>query len=321
MTTPSGRTAAGDPALVEIIGRTAGSHRRVRGLAVSAVRAARRATVGLGTTAAAGSPIDGDSSFQIGSVTKVFTALLLCDAVAAGDVSLDQRLDTLIPSATNHPDGPPITLADLAMHTSGLPRLPPGLRRQAVRNRHDPYAGFTTDDVLDALTRRPRRPAGARSRYSNFGAGVLGEALARARGARFGELVSDRITDPLAMGRTGTDRPPDGRNVAEGHDRRGRAVADWHLPSLAGAGALRSTADDLLWFLGAHLDPASCPLSEAVELCIQPRRRLRGPLRIALGWHVWNGATVRPRGGTTVGRAASSASSRSSRSRESGWRC
>lgn len=253
---------------------------------MGARHADRTATVGFGLTATSGAPVGPDSSFQIGSVTKVLTALLLCDAVVRREVDLDQPLDTLVPSAANHPGGPPITLGDLAMHTAGLPRLPPGLRRRAWRNRLDPYADFTAEDLLDAMQRPPRHPAGGRPRYSNLGAGVLGHALARGLGADYGRLVVDRVAAPLGMDRTGIDPPRDGRNVATGHDRRGRPVPDWHLPALAGAGALRSTADDLLLLLSAHLDPTSSPLAEAIELCVEPRRRIRGALRIALGWHV-----------------------------------
>lgn len=277
---------AGDRALAEMAARAAGrvGHRH-QGLAVGVLSAGRAATVGVGHVEAGGRRIDGDTSFQIGSVTKVVTALLLTDAVVRGEVTLNQRLDTLIPLAANHRDGPPITLGDLAMHTSGLPRLPPGLWRQGLRNRHDPYASFTTDDLIQALTTPPRWSAGRTVRYSNYGAGVLGEALSRALGRPYHQLVADRITGPLKMSRTATDRPM-GDNIAEGHSRRRRPVKDWHLPALAGAGALRSTATDMLAFLDAHLEPTASPLAPAIELCVAPRRQIRGALRIGLGWHV-----------------------------------
>lgn len=256
---------------------------------MGALCAGRRATVGIGRTDDPGRQIDGDTSFQIGSITKVFTALLLADAVVRQEVALDRRLDTLIPGAANHPDGPAITLGDLAMHTAGLSRLPPGLWRQALRNRDNPYARFTTDDLVRCLGRPPRRPASQSSRYSNYGAGVLGEALQRGLHQSYQRLVADRITQPLGMDRTATHRPADGRNIAEGHSRRGRRVPDWQLPALAGAGALRSTTTDVLRFLGAHLEPHASPMADAIKLCTTPRRRVRGPLRIALGWHVLEG--------------------------------
>lgn len=278
--------SSGDAALVELAGRTVRRWGRHKGLVVGVLQAGRRATVGAGQTEDGGVQVDSETSFQIGSITKVFTALVLADAVVGQQLALDQRLDTLIPGAANHPDGPPITLEDLAMHTAGLSRLPPGLWRQALRNRDDPYAGFTTDDLVAALRRPPRRRAGDRSRYSNYGAGVLGEALQRGLHQSFGQLVADRIAQPLGMDRTATHRPQDTSNIAEGHNRRGRRVPDWQLSALAGAGALRSTTTDLLRFLTAHLEPRASPMPEAIELCTTTRRQVRGPLQIALGWHV-----------------------------------
>lgn len=283
----TGDRVADDRALAEVAARATGRvGGRYQGLAVGVLSAGHAATVGVGQVAAGGRLVDGETSFQIGSVTKVLTALLLADAAVRGEVAPDQRLDTLIPLAANHRDGPAITLGDLAMHTSGLPRLPPGLWRPSLRTRHDPYAGFTTDDLIQALRTPPKRPAGRTVRYSNYGAGALGEALSRALDLPYHQLVADRITGPLGMSRTAVDRPSDGDNIAEGHSRRRRAVNDWHLPALAGAGALRSTATDMLALLGAHLEPAASPLATAIELCVAPRRQVRGALRIGLGWHV-----------------------------------
>lgn len=277
---------SGDPSLVDLVaGVTERHHHRFTGLAVSARRGDRSATVCAGLTTDGGTAVGGDTSFQIGSVTKPFTALLLADAVVRGELELDRRLDTIVPGVTNHEDGP-ITLADLAMHTAGLPRLPRGLRSQALRNRRDPYAAFTDRQLLDALARAPRRPPGRRVRYSNYGAGVLGHALARALDGGYDRLVADRITRPLGLERTGIGAPVDGRDVAHGHDRRGRPVPDWHLPSMPGAGALRSTTTDLATFLAAHLHPAETPLDAAISLCTTPRRRVRRGFAMALGWMV-----------------------------------
>jgi serine-type D-Ala-D-Ala carboxypeptidase/endopeptidase len=216
----------------------------------------------------------------------VFTALLLADAVDRGEVALDQPLTSLFPGAASHPGGRPIQLADLASHTAGLPRLPPGLARMAWRSRHDPYAHFTVDHLQSALAVPPKRPPGGRPRYSNFGAGVLGEALARATGRPYPQLVHERIVEPLGLEDTRVE--PDGSEdrLAVGHTRRGRATGDWHLPALAGAGALRSSVRDLLVFLRAHLDPRSTPLEAAVQLVLEERARISRPLAVGLGWHI-----------------------------------
>lgn len=257
---------------------------RYVGLTISLLVGSERATIGVGRAGQHDQPPDGATSFQIGSVTKVVTALLLAEAVHRHEVELDQPVASLIPGVSSHPKGRPITLLDLATHSSGLPRLPPGLRRQALRNRSNPYASFTTEQLIDALGRTPRHPPG-RSRYSNFGAGVLGEALVRASGEPFEALVATRIASSLGM--TATDLDGGAASmVATGHTRRGKPTVDWQLPALAGAGALRSTPDDLLRFLAAHVTPEATPLAAQIRLAMEPRLRAGRHLRMALGWHV-----------------------------------
>lgn len=261
--------------------RRAGRH---VGVAVGLLDAGQHDFAGFGVTRSGGEPPDQRTSFQIGSVTKVFTALLLADAVHRGEVTLDQPVTSLFPDAASHPAGRPVQLADLATHTSGLPRLPPGLRRLAFRNRHDPYALFTLAHLEAALSRSPKRPAGGKPRYSNFGAGVLGEALARATGTPYPQLIHERISAPLGL--VDTFEAGNGKNAAVGHTPRGRETGDWHLPALAGAGALRSSVRDLLTLLRAHLVPDSTPLEVAVRGVLAVRARIGGPLAVGLGWHL-----------------------------------
>jgi serine-type D-Ala-D-Ala carboxypeptidase/endopeptidase len=149
------------------------------------------------------------------------------------------------------------------------------------------------DHLETALTVAPKHEAGGKPRYSNFGAGVLGEALARVTGRPYEDLLRERIAAPLGLVDTRTE--PDGseRSAAAGHTRRGRQVADWRLPALAGAGALRSSPADLLSLLEAHLSPQGSPLECAIRDVMTPRAQLNRSLGIGLGWHV-----VRDRGGT-----------------------
>src|SRR6478735_2282732 len=146
--------------------------------------------------------------FPIGSITKVFTTLVLADAAANGVVSLDTPLAAILPETP--PVGPyPITLRHLASHTSGLPRLPKGLRHQALRNRADPYRNFSTADLLAALeAARPHPAPGQRVRYSNFGMALLGEALSRQSGIPYHRLVLERVAGPLGLRDTSVASPP-----------------------------------------------------------------------------------------------------------------
>jgi serine-type D-Ala-D-Ala carboxypeptidase/endopeptidase len=260
----------------------------------AATRPAGRRGVGLAVGAFAGSrtvvhttgAVSGDSVFQIGSVTKVFTALALADAVARGELTLDTPLAAVLPGTPTSRAGAAITLGHLATHTSGLPRLPPGLLRQALRSRDDPYRDVTAEYLLGALAAsRLRSEPGTRIRYSNFGAALLGHALSRHAGRPYGQLVAQRLTGPLAMPDTAVDlRPGQAGRKAVGHSRRGKAVPDWHMGAMPGAGALYSTVPDLLRLLRAHLRPDDTALPDAVRLVQQPQVRKNRWLQVGLGW-------------------------------------
>ena len=231
-------------------------------------------------------PPDERTIFEIGSITKVFTGTLLADMAREGLVALDDPVQKHLPDGVAIPvRGRPITLADLASHTSGLPRLPKGFLRRALRERHNPYATFTVDELHAAIAAtKPRRAPGTKFRYSNYGAGLLGHALALRAGTSYEGLVTERIARPLRLSDTVIDVPDeDLARFAEGHNRRGRAVPHWDLPSLPGAGALRSTVADLLVFLDAQLGRAPAGLAKAIRTTREPRAR-RGALAVGLGW-------------------------------------
>ncbi|MBT2384271.1 serine hydrolase [Streptomyces sp. ISL-11] len=260
--------------------------RGAHAVAVAAVRGEERVVVCRG---AAGP----DTRFEIGSLTKTFTALLLAELAARGEVRYDDPVERYLPHRV---PGPPITLLHLATHTSGLPRLPPGLvTRSAVRSGwfSNPYAGFSTADVMAALprTRLHHRP-GTHVRYSNYGAGLLGHVLVRAAGGgEYAALLAERVLDPLGL--ADTDGDPD-RPQAVGH-WHGRPRPPWRIPGLPAAGALRSSARDLLRCLTALLAPERAgPPSLRAALADVQRPRLALPRtghRICL---VWN---LRPRAG------------------------
>jgi D-alanyl-D-alanine-carboxypeptidase/D-alanyl-D-alanine-endopeptidase len=223
------------------------------------------------------------SIFEIGSVTKTFTATLLADMALEGLVALDDPVNRHLPAGVRVPPrGREITLEDLASHRSGLPVVPRGLLLRALTvDRRDPYARWDAARLEAAVPRtRPRREPGRRFRYSNYGVGLLGYALAVRAGTTYDELVRSRICAPLGL----ADTPASlGRRVAQGHDRRGRPVPHWHLAALAGAGGLRSTAADLLAFMRVHEPGARHPLAAAAAETRRPRMRLRR-LDLCLGW-------------------------------------
>jgi D-alanyl-D-alanine-carboxypeptidase/D-alanyl-D-alanine-endopeptidase len=170
-------------------------------------------------------PLDGDTLFEIGSITKVFTSLLLADMAQRGEVRLDDPIAKYVPSTAKIParGGKQITLVDLATHTSGLPRMP---------------ANFNSKDPANPYTRITLTP----EMEQRFAAGHS----------------SDLVT-----------------------------VSRWHIPSLAGAGALRSSANDMLKFLAAAMGYSHTSLTPAFKTMLSVKRPTgQAFIDSALGWAI-----------------------------------
>lgn len=229
--------------------------------------------------------VDGDTVFEIGSATKVFTSLLLATMVEEKKVSLNDPVAKYLPPGVVMPErGRAITLEDLARHRSGLPRLPDNLEQNL--NPNNPYAHYTVQQLYDFLSSyRLSRTVDSQFEYSNLGAGLLGHVLALAGGKDYEALIRSRICEPLGMKNTAITLSPDLKaRLAAGHDNRYESASNWDLPTLAGAGALRSTANDMLSFLAAQLGYAKSGLDRAILLTRADRKPADGEMEIGLGW-------------------------------------
>ncbi|HEX3580077.1 MAG TPA: serine hydrolase, partial [Thermoanaerobaculia bacterium] len=258
------------------------------GIVVGVIDPAGRRVVAYGKTANDGTPVDANSVFEIGSVTKVFTSLLLADMVQRGEVALTDPVSKYLPANVKMPErgGKKITLVDLATHTSGLPRLPSNFNPKDPAN---PYADYTVAQLYEFLsTVQLTRDIGSKYEYSNLGGGLLGHVLALRAGTDYETLVRTRILQQLAMKSTAITLSKAMKDrLATGHDASLQPVANWDLPTLAGAGALRSTANDLLTFVGANLGIVKSPLALSMAAMLATRRPTGNPgLEIALGWHI-----------------------------------
>ncbi len=232
--------------------------------------------------------VNGDTVFEIGSITKVFTSLALADLVERGKARLEDPISKYLPASVKVPtrNGKEITLADLATHTSGLPRMPDNF---APKDPGNPYADYTVEQMDEFLSGyRLPRDIGAEYEYSNYGAALLGRILALRAGTNYEALIEQRICRPLAMTNTAITLDAKLRaRLAPGHDLAGRPVANWDLPTFAGAGALRSTVGDLLKFAAANLGLTKSGLEPAMELEQTPRHDAgAATMRIGLGWHI-----------------------------------
>ena len=227
--------------------------------------------------------VPADRVFEIGSITKTFTASILAGMVADGSVRLDDPVAKYLPASVRVParNGRQITLLNLATQSSGLPRLPSNM---APRDQTNPYAHYSVDQMYAFLSsyELPRDP-GETYEYSNLGFGLLGHALALKAGVSYEALVQRRVLGPLGMRETAITLSPALRaRLAPGHDAEGHVVPNWDLPTLAGAGALRSTAQDMLKYLAANLDTAG-PFQMAR---VSRRPAGTGAMTIGLAWHI-----------------------------------
>jgi len=232
--------------------------------------------------------VGADNVFEIGSITKVFTASILADMASRGEVRLDDPVAKYLPSSAHIPsrNDRQITLLDLVTQSSGLPRMPSNL---TPRDSMNPYADYSVQQLYAFLSGyQLTRDIGATYEYSNLGVGLLGHALALKAGTSYEQLVTRRVLIPLQMKETAITLTPALRaRLALGHGGDGSVVPNWDLPTLAGAGALRSTASDLLTFLVANLDSTATPLSRTLQQTHGERHATDNPnLKIGLAWHI-----------------------------------
>ncbi len=239
-----------------------------------------------------------DGRFDIGSVTKTFTGLLLAEMAERGEVSVDDPIERYLPEGAHapHEGDRHITLLDLVTHSSGLPRLSPGELERGEAHMEDPYRDDTPEALFaDLATIELAAPIGTTAAYSNFGFSLLGTLLGRAVGRDYATALRERVLAPLGLGDTSVGPVADQRKV-QGH-YEGALVGDWTEPS-PGAGGIWSTADGVLTYLSS-LMAAATPAARRAQTNV---REFSAGRAIAYAWieaaaprsHVlWhNGATA-----------------------------
>jgi len=236
-----------------------------------------------------GATVGGDSLYEIGSITKVFTALILADMANKGEVSLDDPAAKYLPAGHRMPErgGRQITLRDLATHRSGLPRMADDIG-DLVTEPDGPFVNYKESHLLAFLDRyQLPRDIGSEWEYSNLGVGLLGYLLGRATGSDYATLLRERITGPLGMDDTLIALPPShAARLVPAFDMFMRPTPPWELGVHEAAGGIRSSAADMLTFAAALLDPES-PLAAAVKTALSVRVPSRGTrTEQALGWVV-----------------------------------
>jgi len=240
-------------------------------------------------------PITPNTIFEIGSVTKLFTATELALQVLEGRVKLNHSISLYIPSLQKEPlPIQKVTLFELATHTSGLPRIPP----RPFQTSHE--------KIIQYLRRwKPQSRIGTTFLYSNLGFGLLGTALVHSKGSSYEEVIRKDLLIPLKMKTTMISVPRIlDEYEAQGYRKNGRKAPKWKLNRWPGGGALRSTLRDMLLFLQANLGVRGPPqILKAMQLAQKAYFKVNDRLSLGLAWHriLLNGQLIIDKNGGTTG--------------------
>ena len=246
-------------------------------------------------------PIDENTLFEIGSVTKVFTTMILADMVEKGEVNLNDPIEKFLPEDVSTPskNGRTITLFDLATHSSGLPRMPDGFPITDM----DEQFQYDREEMYDSLSKvELSREIGSQYEYSNFGFSLLGHILSLQAGQSYEELLQERVLDKFGMDSTCVKQCDDLRDRFANPHFLGFAANELNLSEdMVGAGEIRSSGKDMLSFLSYVMGLEDSDLRSSFELTQKVNRQIDDTLSIGLAWHmlqkddrmiIWhNGAT------------------------------
>jgi CubicO group peptidase (beta-lactamase class C family) len=246
-------------------------------------------------------PIDENTLFEIGSVTKVFTTMILADMVEKGEVNLNDPIEKFLPEDVSTPskNGMTITLFDLATHSSGLPRMPDGFPITDM----DEQFQYDREEMYDSLSKvELSREIGSQYEYSNFGFSLLGHILSLQAGQSYEELLQKRVLDKFGMDSTCVKQCDDFRDRFANPHFLGFAANELNLSEdMVGAGEIRSSGKDMLSFLSYVMGLEDSDLKDSFQLTQKVNRQIDDTLSIGLAWHmlqkddrmiVWhNGAT------------------------------
>ncbi|MDG3583785.1 serine hydrolase domain-containing protein [Galbibacter pacificus] len=206
---------------------------------------------------------DENTLYEIGSITKTFTSLLLAKYAVGSIISIDDEANEFLPDSIDLTDkkGVSVTLKNLSTHSSGLPRIPNNIN---VTDQMNPYANYTRSDMFSFLSHYIPRNVGKKFEYSNLGAGLLGEILSISQNDTYQNLVKKKILTPLNLKNTYFKVPESQKeNYAKGYLSQ-KEVPHWKFQAMAAAGGIRSTIKDLVKYGESYLKNDS-PLYKAQE--------------------------------------------------------
>lgn len=225
--------------------------------------------------------------FEIGSLTKTFTATLLAKYYMDGKLSLQEPVSKYLPDSIRplQYNKVPITMLSLSNHSSGLPRMPGNFDKSAKITPNNPYVGYSEDLLFSYLKNfTPYRAPGAQYEYSNLAAGLLGTILGRVSGKSFQEMLQADICKPLGMSHTTQTLTPEQRSsLAQGYSEKLEVRPPWDFLALAGAGSIRSNTRDIARYVQAQLGLITSELDAPIVLTHEPTF-IYGQQVVGMGW-------------------------------------
>ena len=231
--------------------------------------------------------MDGNTVFEMGSITKTFTALLLQDMVERGEMKLNDPVAKYLPASVTLPtyNGRELTVFDLATQSSGFPQDPDNYDPKLADR---PYADYSVEKMYEYLSHyKLTRAPGTRFGYSNLGVGLLGHLMCLKAGTNYESLVMDRICRPLKMDSTRITLTPEMKaQLVQPHDAPGYAVPTLGYVTMEGSGALRTTGNDMVKYMSACLGLPPCSLTPAFEKTQLPH--LHDPTAADLNFGAWD---------------------------------
>jgi len=271
----------------DVLKRDVGANEKVAGTVAVVVDHGGTQMATYGSSGLPNVAMDGNTVFEIMSITKVLTSLLLADMASRGEVAFDDPVTKYLP-LTLHERGRPIRLLDLATYTSGLPNMPGNLPPDWYANPN-PMADYTETKLFEFLgSCVPKYEPGAHYEYANLGFGLLGIALAHRAGKSYEEVLIERVCNPLGLRDTRITLSADmRRHLAQGHDLNLKPTPLWDVPAMPGMGCVRSNAKDLTVLLEASMGLVQSPLRKSLARLLETRR----PTSLAgtdagLGWFI-----------------------------------
>lgn len=274
---------------VDSLARTYVQQQHAQSLAVAVIHKNKLNSFFYGETAPGNGTLpDGNTIYEIGSISKTMTASLLAELVNKGTIALDDSIAKFLPdSVAQNPDIQKITFKMLANHTSGLPRLPGNIGKMPKFKDADPYAIYDRKALFSYLkdAKLNREPETAYE-YSNLGFGLLGELISIIYKKPFMQVMKEQLFTPLEMTASSDKIDPKNKNIAKPHDKTGKEVPFWNFQAMAGAGAIKTSMDDLLRYSIAQLKFPETDIQRAMAQTLQFTYFNPPNTDIGLAWHM-----------------------------------